>query len=170
MEVEIKARVENMDSIIKILHEMSAQFLREVLEEDEYFNHPCRDFARTDEALRIRNDGTLTYKGPKVDMETKSREEVNVPVGDMESTRKLLVSLGFVPVARVRKVRRYYDVNGLTVCLDTVEGLGDFVEVECIGEYMGCRERVMDMADKLYLKNFIRESYLEMLLEGKNME
>ena len=165
MEVEIKARVEDLKAVEEKLRSMGAKFLREVKEEDEYFNHPCRDFAHTDEALRIRNDGTLTYKGPKVDRDTKSREEVNVKIGSMGDARNLLISLGFRPVAKVVKRRMYYKIDALTISLDHVSGLGDFVEVECMGEYEPCKERVMAMAKELELKEFIRESYLEMLLK-----
>ena len=168
MEVEIKARAPDLSALEDKLRGMGAELVREVLEEDEYFNHPCRDFARTDEALRIRNDGTLTYKGPKVDKDTKSREEINLRIGSQEDARKLLLSLGFRPVLVVRKRRKYYRLEGLTVTLDSVDSLGDFVEVECIGEYEPCREKVMRMAEELGLGEFITKSYLELLLERRD--
>ena len=165
MEVEIKSKVEDLSKVEKKLLGLGAHFLKEMKEEDEYFNHPCRDFAQTDEALRIRNDGTLTYKGPKVDKDTKSREEINVEIGDRNSMRKLLISLGFLPVEKVNKKRKYYRLGEIIVTLDEVEDLGSFIEVECIGEYESCRKKVLQLADLLGLKEFIRESYLEMLLE-----
>ncbi|NPA74657.1 MAG: class IV adenylate cyclase [Euryarchaeota archaeon] len=163
MEVEIKARIpENFE---ERLRELNAEFLREVVEEDIYFNHPCRDFASTDEALRIRNDYTLTYKGPKVDKDTKSREEINLKIENIEDAAALLEKLGFRKVATVRKTRRYYSLDSLTICVDNVEKLGRFVEVECIGEYEPCREKVMELAHRLGLKNFERRSYLELVLQ-----
>src|SRR5438132_14309314 len=48
---------------------------------DHYFNAPDRDFARTDEAFRVRIVGQtnyVTYKGPKLDRETKTRLEIEV--------------------------------------------------------------------------------------------
>ncbi len=165
MEVEIKVKIDDLEDFEREIVQRGAKYIREVKEEDEYFNHPCRDFAQTDEAVRIRNDGTLTYKGPKVDRETKSREEINLKIGSMEDARKLLISLGFRPVARVVKKRKYYKIGNLTLCLDHVHKLGDFVEVECIGEYEPCKEKVKAMAKELELGNFIRKSYLELLLE-----
>ena len=44
---------------------------------------PCRDFAQTDEALRIRTVGDtsfVTYKGPKLDATTKTRRELELPL------------------------------------------------------------------------------------------
>src|SRR5437764_14503600 len=50
-------------------------------EADHYFNAPDRDFARTDEAFRLRRVGSsnyLTYKGPKQPAEVKVRTELEV--------------------------------------------------------------------------------------------
>ncbi|RLE83962.1 MAG: class IV adenylate cyclase, partial [Thermoprotei archaeon] len=80
-EYEIKIKVENLEKIRKKLQEMNANFLGVIEELDIYFQHPCRDFRRTDEALRVRiyNDKLeLTYKGPKISDEIKAREEINI--------------------------------------------------------------------------------------------
>ena len=166
MEVEIKAKIENREEFEKKLKSLNAEFVREVIEEDEYFNHPCRDFASTDEALRIRNDYTMTYKGPRVDRDTKSREEINLKIDDLNKARNLLISLGFKSVAKVVKRRRYYKIGELNIAVDILPELGDFVEVECIGEYEPCREKVMELAKELGLRDFIRKSYLELVLEA----
>src|SRR5580692_4456336 len=82
-------------------------------EADHYFNAPDRDFARTDEAFRLRRVGQanfLTYKGPKQASAVKKRVELEVPLstGDeaAEQFIRLLVHLGYRPVAVVRKHRR----------------------------------------------------------------
>ncbi len=165
MEVEIKAKIENKNEFERKLK--GAEFIKEVVEEDEYFNHPCRDFASTDEALRIRNDYTLTYKGPRVDKDTKSREEINLKIDDLDKARNLLISLGFKPVAKVVKRRRYYKMGEINISVDNLPELGDFVEVECIGEYEPCKEKVMEFAKELGLGDFIRKSYLELVLEAR---
>ena len=165
MEVEIKVPVRNLGAIEEKIREMGASFLREVKEIDTYYNHPCRDFSVTDEAIRIRNDGTLTYKGPKVDKMTKSREEINLKIEDIKEGDKILRVLGFKPVMKVTKIRKYYKLGEITISLDDVEALGKFVEIECIGEYKYCREKVLHLAQQLNLKKFERRSYLEMLLE-----
>src|SRR5437764_1037206 len=110
---------------------------------DHYFNAPDRDFARTDEALRLRRIGAanfVTYKGPKRDAVTKTRTEIEVPLasGDRaaEDFREVLRHLGYRAVAEVRKTRQVYHLPregfALEVCLDEVEGLGSFVELEIV--------------------------------------
>ncbi len=164
MEVEIKYRIENPENFENRIAVIGGTFVKEVIEEDLYFNHPCRDFSKTDEALRIRNDGTLTYKGPRVDSQTKSREEINVKIEDLKKMREILEKLGFIFVAKVVKKRKYFHIEKVTVTIDNVKDLGKFVEVECIGDYEPCKEEVFKVKNALGLKNSVKKTYLEMLL------
>ena len=106
------------------------------IQSDTYFAAPHRDFAKTDEALRIRSlDGqaVLTYKGPKLDSVSKTREELETPV-DEATTTGILHALGFSEAGVVRKKREVFRAGEITVCLDAVEGLGEFLEVEIVAE------------------------------------
>lgn len=150
-------------------------------EADLYFRHPARDFATTDEALRIRRkgaDNSITYKGPKIDATTKTRREVDLPLPPGEATAKawtdLLRLLDFTPVAEVRKTRRKARVawRGRTVevSLDEVEGLGTFVELELVVErdaLDAARECVRTLSGELGLEHGERRSYLELLLAAR---
>jgi len=173
MEVEIKAKIESLTELERKIVKMGAELVGEFVEEDTYYNHPCRDFATTDEALRIRRikkNGKiekveLTYKGPKVDRDTKSREEHTAELCDFEDIEQVINFLGFVKVANVKKQRKNYRFNGTTVSLDNVHNLGYFVEIECLGEYQPCRKKVLELADMLSIDNFERRSYLELTLQ-----
>lgn len=145
---------------------------------DQYFAHPCRDFGKTDEALRIRvsNGATfLTYKGPKIDRATKTRREIELPLSSEPTAagdfRTLLESLGFVPVLSVHKSRQSGTVLRppfeLHISLDTVAGLGDFVEIETMAsadKLESARQMIALLADELKLVASERRSYLELLL------
>ena len=178
--MEAKARAQDFQALEGKLAEMGAVLETQKLERDEYFAHPARDFGKTDEALRLRvttaDDGggwsraELTYKGPKVDDTTKTRPEetVEIPVDHAEGARFILERLGFTPVARLEKRRREFVVEGLTVCLDEVEGLGRFVEVETISADLEvARGKVLALFQRLGLAPDVRESYLEMHLAGQ---
>lgn len=100
IEVEIKARC-SQDLPPKIL---ALGAIKKAVENhrDIYFNSYLRDFRSTDEALRIRikDDGArLTYKGPKLNSQTKSRLELTVEINDPQAMQKILVELGFRPSA-----------------------------------------------------------------------
>ena len=131
IEFEVKAPVppERLDALRRALGPPRA------VEEhaDAYYQHPARDLARTDEALRLSMRGgraDLTYKGPKLDATTKSRVEIVVPLTGGEDAARLLDALGFRRVRVVRKVRSTFEAAGFEVALDEVPGLGVFVELE----------------------------------------
>jgi adenylate cyclase class 2 len=168
LEVEVKARVKDLKAVEAKVKAMGFTFEGTEEHSDIYFKHPSRDFASTDEALRIRTLGgksVLTYKGPKVDKVSKTREEVEVEVrGDMA---RVLDRVGFTPVLNVSKVRRVYKKGDIEVCLDDVDGLGTFVEVECVStDLEATRERVMSVMKSLGIQEslFERRAYLELLL------
>jgi adenylate cyclase class 2 len=150
-------------------------------EADHYFNAPDRDFAQTDEAFRLRRVGghsCLTYKGPKRQAAVKIRTEIEVPLaggdGPAEDMTRLLVHLGYRPVAVVKKHRRSFHVDrggfALTVTLDDVEGLGRFAEVEILApeeRAEAARAVLTTTAEELGLSRVERRSYLGLLLAAR---
>ncbi len=147
-EVEMKFPVADMASLESRLAGLGATISAAESEVDVYFAHPARDFAQTDEALRIRHKGranSLTYKGPKVDAVTKTRREIDLPLPpDAETARAwtgLLNALGFTIVGEVRKSRRKAHVvwqgRRVEASLDEVERLGTFAELELVVEPEG---------------------------------
>ncbi len=172
IEVEVKARAD--EQTLSKIFALGAVFLKEENHVDIYFNSPLRDFRKTDEALRIRikDEGSrLTYKGPKLDKETKSRKELTVNIDSPERMAEVLRSLGFLPTAEVRKHRTKYSLGNVTFALDDVVGLGLFLEVEASGDanYEEQKRRVISLLSQLGLGESIRKSYLE-LLEEKSKE
>jgi adenylate cyclase, class 2 len=173
LEIEIKTRSADNDKVERVLLERGATLLGEHDQVDEYFNHPSRDFAETDEALRLRKDtkGRITYKGPKIDRHTKTREEIEIEIDDLDNMRLILVRLGFRQVAKVSKKRKEYVLGGVTVSLDSVEGLGNFVELEVQGEDAEeGRSRIEKLRDDLGLIGSERRSYLELQLLGAKIK
>ena len=148
---------------------------------DRYFSHPARDFAETDEALRLRRVGDenrVTYKGPKLDALTKTRREIELPIepgkAGLARFAELLEALSFRPVREVAKTRTpgVLDWQGrhIEIALDEVARVGLFVEIELVTheeDADGAREAIKSLADQLGLTRSERRSYLEMLLEAE---
>ena len=112
-EVEVKYRTTGHADLARRLTALGAVPGPEITQEDAYLSHPAHDFARTNEALRLRRVGgsnRITYKGPRRDGPTKTREEIELPLGEgaesFERWLRLLTNLGFRPVAVIRKARR----------------------------------------------------------------
>ena len=171
LEIEVKCPVDDLEEVEARLRALDAGFEKEVVQEDRYLAHPCRDFAVTDEGLRLRTEGgkvVLYYKGPKLDPFTKTREELSVAVPDPDAMGQILDRLGFQPVARVEKVRRCYRFHDVEVSLDRVSGLGGFVELEVQDLPLDIGRRMIeDSMRMLGLERTERRSYLELMLEGR---
>jgi len=176
IEVEVKAKVLHPNEIIKRL-KTQATFLKETIQEDIYFNAPDRDFRITDEALRIRisSEGSeLTYKGPKIgNLMDKTREEISVHINDLRKTRIILEKLGFHEVEKVSKKRILFQFNDLSISVDFVENLGEFIEIESLvntqNEIEIKRKEILEFLNGLDvpLEDCERRSYLELLLNKK---
>ncbi|MFH1774695.1 MAG: class IV adenylate cyclase [Methanobacteriota archaeon] len=170
LEIEAKARVSNQGKIKSKLIELGAKFLKKEEQEDIYFDHPARDFAKSDEALRIRKigkDSYLTYKGPKLDKLTKTREEHEFKFSGFEEAKEILKKLKFREVATIRKQREYYALQNFIIALDEVEDLGSFIEVEKkAGHYTP--EEIIAFLKKLGVEDgsIERRSYLELILKS----
>ena len=178
LEVEMKFPVKDFKTLEARLAEWQARQDEKREEADTYFKPPDRDFATTDEALRIRRIGEanfVTYKGPKIDSHTKTRTELEVPLAPGNKTAedfaKLLEHLRYRPVATVKKHRRIFHVHRqgfpLEISLDEVPGVGAFAELEIQaeeGQLENARAVLTQAAKELGLENSERRSYLEMFL------
>jgi len=178
LEVEVKFAGVDHAALERQLLAWGATEVESRRDEDHYFNAPDRDFARTDEALRVRSIGAknfVTYKGPRRDAATKAREELELPLADGPAAaadfRRLLTHLCYRPSGVVRKARRVFELQRdgfpLHASLDEVDGLGRFAELEIVaeeGRYETAKAALLATAAALGLTAHERRSYLELLL------
>ncbi len=175
IEVEVKAHVGDFEEIRKKLNLLGAKRMEIQGQEDTYFHAPHRDFAKTDEALRLRQTTTkkkskiyMTYKGSKLDDLSKTRVEIEVGVDDYLKMYSILENLNFKALPQVIKEREIYQLNEYIISLDTVHNLGKFLEIEKnIGEqesYKEVRDEIFHLYEKIgIVDGFERLSYLELL-------
>ena len=180
-EVELKFPVPDLRAFAEHLIDLAVPISPAQEEIDVYFAHPARDFAQTDEALRLRRKGDancITYKGPKIDATTKTRREIELPLGpgpeSLASWTALLEAVGFRPAGEVRKSRRKAAISWqgrqVEASLDEVEGLGTFVEFELVAEASAveaAKACIQSLAQSFDLTEGERQSYLELLLKEK---
>ena len=181
LEVEVKYRNADRAATVATLLNWGATLAQDRTDVDLYLSAPDRDLKATDEAFRLRRIGAknyLTYKGPKRDAETKTRAEIEVPLADGDTTaadtERLLAALGYKPVTTVRKKRRVYHLHragfDFEVCFDSVERVGEFIELEILAEeerYEAAKASLLTVASELGLTEQERRSYLGMVLEAQ---
>ncbi|MFK7770026.1 MAG: class IV adenylate cyclase [Mariniblastus sp.] len=181
IEIEFKFPVDSLAAVREQCLQIGAISSGTSQQSDEYINDPLRDFAKQDKALRIRDDNgspCLTFKGPNLDPAAKIRQEVEMPLVDnaaAEQIKEVFLGIGFYSVAKVVKQRETLELNWqdtvVHVCLDDVEEVGGFVELELVvqddGNVDEAKNRLNSLADELGLSGSIRTSYLELLLKNR---
>lgn len=172
--------VPSHDAMVRQIEQLDAERGAPVCQRDFYFAHPQRDFAQTDEALRIRcvgDQNRITYKGPIVDAQVKTRREIEIAFtagrAAFEQLCEMLQILGFRSVRVVEKTRIPFRISWedreLELALDDVNGLGTFLEIETLAaepDRDASRDCILRFSRQLGLENSERKSYLCLLLES----
>lgn len=178
IEVEIKLPIKERSPIASKLLELEFLPGDLVKESDTYFNSEERDIRKRGEAFRIRRienkttgavSSVLTFKGQKTDSVSMTRKELETGVENPDICEEIFLSIGLEAMRPVVKVRQYYHCGRMTACLDQVEGLGDFLELEILvtGE-SGKEEALSEIENTLEklgygMKDTTRTSYLTMI-------
>ncbi|MDK2789512.1 MAG: adenylate cyclase, class 2 [Methanothermococcus sp.] len=179
IEVEVKARLneDEINELISKLLDMGFKRIEKKEEVDVYFNGIDRDFSVTDEALRVRKSLKMdtgqvkfyvTYKGPKLDNVSKTREEIEVTVDNGAAIHKIFEKLGFKPVKPIKKLREIYSKDDIEVSIDCVDDVGSYVEFEKtvmdVSKKEDALQSLLDLMKSLNISNdkLERKSYLEL--------
>lgn len=182
LEVEQKFAITDKEKLLDQLNHIGATPSDCLEQSDHYFTHPVRNFAETDEAIRIRcngSDNRITYKGPKRNTISKVRKEIELAFESgqvaTDQMSEMLELLGFRLLRTVKKLRTPYNFlqNQYTfeISIDEVEELGTFVEIELMADesdLQNAETAIIQLAKSLGLTNSIRGSYLGMLIESEN--
>lgn len=169
IELEYKSKISDPERIESKLLELGAEFEAQYRELDVYYQHPSREFR--DEALRLRflPNPELCYKSPKLESKFKARSELKLGISDPQVLHSILSELGFRVFARLEKLRREYRLGEFRICLDQLENLGWFLELELLvnpTQLGACEHRLEELVRKLGLDpaEGIKKSYLELVL------
>lgn len=127
-----------------------------VTEVDTYYTRPDVDYMQTVECLRVRQRGDfaeITYKPPSTeathsadDVISKPETNVHLMPGNACRAEQLLENIGMRRLVRVEKHRTVYrhrSHRDVTVSVDTVVGVGVFVETEVLSADAGAAARIV---------------------------
>lgn len=155
IEVEVKLPIDSAERIESKLLNMGFICKKTITQEDRYYDNKEGMIRGTGQALRLRcvdDDCCITYKGQKLDSVSMTRQELETSVGDKDVMDGILRQLGFEVVPpKVKKLRREFSMvwagtvpavteaipvreYDMHACLDQVEDLGDFLELEIMAE------------------------------------
>ena len=137
IELECKVPLTDRDAVGKRLETAGARRHGAVFEQNWVFDRDGELSARR-EVFRLRvidhaAGGLVTHKRPagkNPETAYKTREETEFTVDNAENARAVFAALGFSSAWYYEKRRETWEFAGCEVVLDTLPGLGDFLEIE----------------------------------------
>jgi len=170
VEIEAKMKVDSLDPVRERVKNAGASLIGEYLETNTFFDTDDRSLLAADQGLRIRRATvqesgediiTITFKGPRQHGKLKSREEIELTVGDFDAATRLLESLGYSRVMSFQKKRQSWKLKNCRVELDELPQLGVYVEIEGPSE-----DAVLKIRESLSLhdRGLVKASYVALLM------
>lgn len=157
-EIEVKAKVDDLALIEERLIELGCNFNEPTIQKDIIFipnNRNFLDIVKGDIILRIRYSNSkykLTLK-KQLENELDNIEKESF-VSDPNQIEEIIKLMGFKEGIKVNKVRKKTKLGELTICLDKVESLGEFIEIEKISneDSLKIQEELFDFLKELGIK------------------
>ncbi len=149
MEIEVKARIDDIGNIKNKLAAMGAVFNSSVVQHDMYFKHNTFDRNNQgpgDVIVRIRRCGG------KAELTTKTLTEIlgaweehETGIENPAEMEKILLLSGFINVFDINKIRTLGNLGDFEICLDDTKELGKYIEVSIISdEKEKTREKIIN--------------------------
>ena len=134
-EIELKFKVDNLDALINKLKEEQCEISTVKMQNDTIYVQDLNDTESKEGSvwLRVRKENNkieLNYK--KQSKKKMESEEIEFEVSSYELANQFLKALGYLPWVEVNKKRRYSNYKEYNICIDEVEKLGSFVELEIL--------------------------------------
>jgi predicted adenylyl cyclase CyaB len=161
--IEIKARVEDFETLKARAASLSDGTLEVIRQEDTFFN---TEKGRLKLRIQAPDAGQLIYY-ERADQEGPKRSDYHLAKTDEPENLKNTLSLALGVRGVVRKTRYLYMVGQTRIHLDVVEGLGQFMELEVV-----LKEGQDDAEGQAIAEDLLRrlEVRKDALLEGAYMD
>ena len=137
-EIEIKLKVKDIEGLEQKLEKAGCKFSKPIRQHDViYLSKTSSDeFGKAREghiAMRIRHEDNVSKITLK---QQRSHEMDNIEyeteVKDPKEIHNILLTLGWNPGVEVKKIRKKAKMGDYEICLDRVERLGNYIELEKI--------------------------------------
>lgn len=134
-EIEIKFRVQNLLQIENSLTNNGCTFSKELNQKDVIFVPNIKDTSNKDGNIFVR----IRKSNENIELNLKKRssnliqaKEIEFNIDNFEAANDFLETLGLYKWVTVEKQRKTTKYKNFNICIDTVKGLGNFIEIEII--------------------------------------
>jgi adenylate cyclase class 2 len=136
-EIEIKIKIGSAKIAIEQLTQQGCKFTRSVTQSDIIYVPQAETLLPVKPGiniLRIRQEeGKILLTLKQSDPENHlSKTEKELEIGSVQVMQEIITLLGFHEISRVKKQRRKCKLQDYEICIDEVENLGSFLEIEKI--------------------------------------
>ncbi len=164
-EVEVKARLREPANVMAALERMGCRLSAPIRQDDAVFMPKGENGFATGKrgmnVLRIRKQGgKALFTLKQTVLNELDCIEHECEVSDAEEMTRAIELLGFREVVRVGKLRQKTRYEPYEICVDTVDGLGEFIEVEKLveeGDSDAIQEELFAFLEKLGVVRADRE-------------
>lgn len=137
-EIEVKVAIPNCDALVAALGARGCVFSKVIAQDDTVFakhSGSIHTFMGNDLFLRLRvQDNGDTIFTAKLDPNRQAADLAKIEhetiVGSRDEMEKILKAMGYQEIVRVKKQRRKVQYGEYELCVDEVEDLGSFMEIE----------------------------------------
>lgn len=165
VETESKYYCMEPEKLMNFCETMGFKRMRSIREDDEYFTDLEGLFIRNRTCLRIRKtDNTvmeITFKGKSLELlgqYSKLENNIKADINEYENYLALFTSLGYYSYVNVDKERIVYSFNNkmyeYNVMIDTIDGIGGFVEFEIIANNEDYKKELLYEELKSFVNRF----------------
>lgn len=157
-EIELKVRLNDPESLISKLKFLGCEFGVSKKQYDRVYLQKGIDYPLKlgTNVLRIREEeGKYLFTLKRPEEIELSKVEYETLVEKPEELEKIILDIGWVKYVEITKTRRKGKIEDINLCLDKVEGLGEFLEAEIFDEVGGIE--VQNRLKELFLSWGIKE-------------
>jgi len=136
-EVEVKTYLSNTNRIIDILQNKGCMLETPIIQKDDVFVHKSiqsDNIPDCSSVLRIRTENDRNFLTLKQIQNSSDAIELETMIDNPNAVFEMLMLLGYKRFVAINKKRTKSKYNNFLLCIDEVDNLGDFLEVELIVE------------------------------------
>lgn len=154
-EIEVKAKVKDFNALVSKLKEIGCILSEPIVQDDYIYNKKGIDLKNRNHntpVLRIREQaGRIIFTLKKNRSNELDCIEKEIDVNDKNALKDIIELLDFEKTVEVHKKRQKGKYNDCEICLDEVQNLGSFIEVEKMSDEDGekVQNELFDFLKKL---------------------
>jgi adenylate cyclase class 2 len=133
-EIEVKYRVHDLEALLLALKTRGVTLSDPVHQDDQAYAPQgwafgdCKLGVSFVRLRTVNGHHTFTLKQPTINVQSCLEHET--AVADREAMHHAILQMGYYATVRVAKTRRTANLDGLSLCVDDLEGVGTFLELE----------------------------------------